>query len=660
MTSIFRIPKSFLISAIFFYSCLGHAQNLVFRQIIDQQPFNPKLTELTEVEKKEAGVIIKNVIFIEYAFDTLGNLGCFQGDVKRVRVNDAKGVETYNKIVLPVLSTKDLLYLKARTISAAGVVKEIGMEAVKDIEERGRSFKILAVEGLEAGGELEYIASYRRNSSLFGSEIFQTDFSTQSAKLFIVSPDYLQFEAKAYNATAITQTDTTGGVRIMNIQFKNIKPYSEEKYANLRANLVRVDYKLSYNLSRSDKRLYTFQEAAESFYRYLTDGQKESTKDILGFVMKEKLKGISSDASIRNIENYIKTNIGLNEDVEPEIAAEVLKKKFGSKVSIMRLYASLLSALNIPYEIVIGNSRAIVKFDKDFDAWSSLDEYLLYFPTSQKYLDPFSPVYRYGLIEQTMEGNHALFIKTKKEGKENVPVGDVRFIPFTTTPQNHDDLEVDMGFSAAFDQIQGRVTRNMAGQMAAPVRPYYHLVKSEEDRKSITNEFMKGTLKPDATYKNVQIKNINITTDEVTKPFIISADVVLKSVIERAGKKFLFKIGELIGPQVEMYNERPREYEIDMGNSHSYHRLLKIKLPEGYKIVGGLDGLNFKITDGSITPYMGFVSGYKLENNILTVTIDEFYKKTMLPVEVYPVFQKVINAAADFNKVTLILEKIGG
>ena len=71
-----------------------------------------------------------------------------------------------------------------------------------------------------------------------------------------------------------------------------------------------------------------------------------------------------------------------------------------------------------------------------------------------------------------------------------------------------------------------------------------------------------------------------------------------------------------------------------------------------------MDGLNFKITDGQATPDMAFVSNYKLENDLLTVTIDEYYKKTQLPVEAYPVFQKVINAAADFNKVTLVIEKI--
>ena len=48
----------------------------------------------------------------------------------------------------------------------------------------------------------------------------------------------------------------------------------------------------------------------------------------------------------------------------------------------------------------------------------------------------------------------------------------------------------------------------------------------------------------------------------------------------------VYKRQELIGPQVEMYNERARQYPIDMGNAHAYKRLMKVKIPEGYKVSG--------------------------------------------------------------------------
>ena len=369
------------------------------------------------------------------------------------------------------------------------------------------------------------------------------------------------------------------------------------------------------------------------------------------------MRGLPPEAAIKQLENYVKTNIALKEDAEPEAAADVLNKKYGSKAGLVRLYVAALEALKVPYELVVGCNRNDAVFDKDFDSWSFLDEYLLYFPQTKKYLDPANQMYRYGMIDQYSEGNYALFIDTRQRGKLREPMASVRYIPFSRVTDNHDDMTADMAFSPTMNQIEGKVTRTMMGQTAAQIRPIYHFVKAEQERKALNVEVVKSTLKPDAVFTNIQIKNTNLNSEEVNKPFVISTDVSLKSVIERAGKKYLFKVGELIGPQVEMYNERPRQSNIDMGNAHSYARILRIKVPEGYKI-SGLDGIKRNITDGKQVPQMGFVSDYKLENNLLTVNINEFYRQAQLPMTDYAVFQKVINAAADFNKVTLVLEKL--
>ncbi|MEZ4905017.1 MAG: hypothetical protein R2822_26325 [Spirosomataceae bacterium] len=91
--------------------------------------------------------------------------------------------------------------------------------------------------------------------------------------------------------------------------------------------------------------------------------------------------------------------------------------------------------------------------------------------------------------------------------------------PFSTIADNHDDLLIDIAFSPALDQIEGKVTRQMTGHQAAQLRPYYHFIKAEEERKSLTNEIIKSTLKPDVTYTNAQIKNTNLNSDEVRQAF---------------------------------------------------------------------------------------------------------------------------------------------
>jgi hypothetical protein len=53
---------------------------------------------------------------------------------------------------------------------------------------------------------------------------------------------------------------------------------------------------------------------------------------------------------------------------------------------------------------------------------------------------------------------------------------------------------------------------------------------------------------------------------------------------------------------------------------------------------------------------MGFVSEYALRGSKLSVSVHEYYAKTSYPLQQFEDFRKVINAAADFNKLTLVLE----
>jgi hypothetical protein len=52
-----------------------------------------------------------------------------------------------------------------------------------------------------------------------------------------------------------------------------------------------------------------------------------------------------------------------------------------------------------------------------------------------------------------------------------------------------------------------------------------------------------------------------------------------------------------------------------------------------------------------------FISTYKVEGNKVTITGVEFYTILEIAPELYEPYRKVINSAADFNKVTLIMEE---
>ena len=86
-------------------------------------------------------------------------------------------------------------------------------------------------------------------------------------------------------------------------------------------------------------------------------------------------------------------------------------------------------------------------------------------------------------------------------------------------------------------------------------------------------------------------------------------------------------------------------------------RTIQLHLPEGYVIKNADDiKINIVYKDNG-APTMGFVSDYTMEGNILKVHVVEEYRNTYYPLSQYEDFKKVINAAADFNKVVLVLER---
>ena len=120
----------------------------------------------------------------------------------------------------------------------------------------------------------------------------------------------------------------------------------------------------------------------------------------------------------------------------------------------------------------------------------------------------------------------------------------------------------------------------------------------------------------------------------------------------------MLKIGEIIGQQVEMYQEKERKLPIEIEYPHVLDRTIKFEIPKGYQ-VKNLNDLNINISynDDKGAESMSFVSSYTQEGNVVTIRVVENYKQTKYPITQINEFVKVINAAADFNKVVLVLEK---
>jgi hypothetical protein len=141
------------------------------------------------------------------------------------------------------------------------------------------------------------------------------------------------------------------------------------------------------------------------------------------------------------------------------------------------------------------------------------------------------------------------------------------------------------------------------------------------------------------------------------KPITFISDFTTNDFVEKAGRKYLFKLGKLIGAQMQLYQEKERVLPLENEFQRSYFRTINIQIPDGYKITN-LDDINLSnvyLSKGK--EVFSFKSFYSTENNLLKITADEHYRRNIVAVDIYEEYRKVINSAADFNKIVLLLER---
>jgi hypothetical protein len=122
----------------------------------------------------------------------------------------------------------------------------------------------------------------------------------------------------------------------------------------------------------------------------------------------------------------------------------------------------------------------------------------------------------------------------------------------------------------------------------------------------------------------------------------------------------MFRVGLLIGPQMEMYRELVGERTMDVESNYArnFDRTIRLTIPDGYEVTG-MESLAMDHAHKDEQGHeMLFISTYELKGNVLTITIREFYANQRYPKELFAKYREVVNAAADFNKATIVLKKI--
>jgi hypothetical protein len=578
-----------------------------------------------------------------------------------VRINDEKGAESFNTFNVPVAPAAKLGSIRARTIfpdNRRPIV--VGRDKVKKLKnEAGYYEYLLALEGVEPGVEIELIYTQINGGTAASTEVFQMGVPVMEARFRLIAPDNMIYDLKGFNGFPKPKDSLMGDQRLYRATSYNLPAADEEPVSYLRPYLQRVDYKLSYvtRAGSDTMRRMSWKEMAQQLsarYGHFSRRERDAAVTIL------ERQGIHrsdpDSVKIRQIESYLKKQVALSAEVsdepEPSFSAMIQNRAAGEK-GLVHLFAACLNAAGVSYETGMADSRSDFRIDDSLEIWSHADVYLFYFPALGSYLSPLDEDLRFPFVSPEQCGARGIFTKNGV-GTETEVRADIRTITCPPLSASGMDIRSEVSFEKDLLPVV-RSTQSFQGYAA---QPFLGDMEALDHAKQQELVLALGDLsdKPE-DLREFSFANTGYGNFASGKALEISSVTQAPALLEKAGPQYLFKAGALIGKQMQLYSESKRKLPVDLDYLHELHRRLTINLPAGYK-ANGLEAIRKNVVSGPAgTPDAWFRSDYKLEGSVLTITISEHYGALHYPVSGYESYRKVVNAAADFNKVVIVLKK---
>lgn len=623
----------------------------------------PTLDTLYNDSTENSSVYILDKQIIEYI---LTDSGYYSYNTKHVivKINDDAAIEGFNKVFVPSGYNSKLIDLRARTIKADGEVINLTKKdilAMEDIDNYG-SYYQFALEGVEIGSQIEYIYTLRKQDGVsYGFKYNDNAYFRKASKIhkvdfMLVSNDYLEFIYKTYNfQNGITDT-TENGKRYIKVQLDTVPKYEKEEYSNYNASRYRMEFKYARFLGRTNDESNDFSDAATYFFDRYMNPDKKALKLAKKWLKKHPLKATTEEGKIKELDYLVKSNFKINEGLymffTPTLET-AFKEGYANETAIIQVYAALYDYLGIQYYLGFTTDKTVKLFDEEFETWSFFTKTLHYFPSIDKYSAPSEKLYRVGMIPSDWEGQKGMFIRPVQMGEYKSGMMEIKDIPYSDYKKNFANMDLKVTFEDDFEEVIVDYTNKLGGVFGVGIHSIYPYYNAEE-RKETREEIIKG-IHEDCKVIRTGVIDYDSTKSSLSNPFTVTSKVKLNSLIENAGINYLFNIGLIIGPQVELYQEKKRENDIYVHHPHTNYRTIEVEVPEGYTMEG-LDKLNINVESEDKT--MAFISTVKEEGNKVFVEINEYYQKTDMPKELWEEFRTVINTAADFNKITVVIKPI--
>ena len=598
-------------------------------------------------------------IHYDFKYDDEGTYVCDITYHEIVRTTNEEALSAENKSYISTGNVIEILDSKARTISRSGEVVALDQDEVKEVEdeENESGYRIFAVEGAEVGGEIEYRYVKRVYGNTFLTENLQFSAPVGRYDFLLTCPENLEFDFfTANDSTQVTQIDTVDTYNQYAGTFENIPEFVREGFSGFDADKKRIDIKLAYNSANGNKRrLNTFADAGKTVYTGAVALSKEEEKALQGYIKQLDPKKGSKVGRLKVMEHEAKQQLIQDDNATSDLVA-LVENGIGNNRSFLKLFVGILEFLELEYEIVVTIKRTEKKFEASFDSWRYLDEYLIYLPAEDTYFSPAVVYYRYGIAPSWLTATKGLYIKPTRIQDFIYPVTRIAEIPAAPYQHNMSNLYMDVDFNDDFTANQVQVDIEYIGEEAEIYKAALQRINEQQKEEMLKQIVQFYSL--DSEVSEAKVKQGATTVEGWKDPVVIAASFETEDYLQLAGNNLLLQVGKMIGPQSELYQDDERRGQVENSYNRGYRREINISLPKGYE-VQNLDDILIKenVYDQEELIFT-FDASYEVAGNQLKIVIDEYYNRIYYPKEQFEAFRKVINAAADWNKVVLVMKKV--
>jgi hypothetical protein len=644
--------KNFIL--ILFITCNSIAQTVPF-----YESYNWEIIPSYQIEESDNDMVaIKDKVVTEFIFEDQ-NLIEYYLEHKVLWLNSDDRIEEYTKVYLPIANDASQVVINARIIKKTGEIIVLDKSRIlrSEDDETGRDFNYFSIDDVEKGSIIEYYYVIKRRPKFQGAMVdIESDYDKQTVEFDLYAPSNLRFSFKSFNLeTTVKKIESFKEKTHWKFLAKDIKAVNKEDKAPYNAAIGFIMYKLHENTA-NNAIITSYNNVAQNLFDFYYSTYSELEKKLIHkFAKNFKFDdGLKDENKARIIDLFIKENIYISEN-DSENLTNVLKTKTANETGVIKLYIALFEKFDVTHEMVLTSNRLQLKFDKDFEATNFLQEFLFYFPASKKYLSPSKFGTRFGFPPPYFMNNFGLFVTGYDINGKRKAFSEVKFIEGIPASLSSDEMLIEVNFNTK-DLTKNTIAleRKLNGYYAMNLHPFMNLIQPNRINEVIDQYFVQNS------DKNAKVLKREFINEDPSlfgvKPFVVKFDISSDYFVEKKGDKYLFKLGDLIGPQMEMQQEKKRILPLEAEFNRSYYRTIKIHIPEGYQI----SNLEDIIIKNSYTTkdkeLFIFDSYYTLEGNVLTVTADEHYRETFVAPEIFEAYRTVINSAADFNKVTLVLE----